>query len=62
MQEFRESAPRQHVYILRIWETRSEQTDAPAMKKTIAQVRDSVNEGSSFGDALAQHKRAHERE
>jgi hypothetical protein len=30
MQEFRESAPRQHVYILRIWETRSEQTDAPA--------------------------------
>ena len=34
-----------------------EQTDAPAMKKTIAQVRDSVNEGVSFGDALAQHKR-----
>jgi general secretion pathway protein F len=34
-----------------------EQTDAPAMKKTIAQVRDSVNEGLSFGDALAQHKR-----
>ena len=34
-----------------------EQSDAPAMKKTIAQVRDSVNEGLSFGDALAQHKR-----
>jgi len=34
-----------------------EQTDAPAMKKTIAQVRDSVSEGLSFGDALAQHKR-----
>ncbi len=34
-----------------------EQTDSPAMKKTIAQVRDSVNEGLSFGDALAQHKR-----
>jgi general secretion pathway protein F len=34
-----------------------EQTDAPAMKKTIAQVRDSVNEGLSFGEALAQHKR-----
>jgi general secretion pathway protein F len=34
-----------------------EQTDAPAMKKTLAQVRDSVNEGLSFGDALAQHKR-----
>ncbi len=34
-----------------------EQTDSPAMKKTIAQVRDSVNEGLSFGDALEQHKR-----
>ena len=34
-----------------------EQTDSPAMKKTIAQVRDSVNEGLSFADALAQHKR-----
>ncbi len=34
-----------------------DQTDAPAMKKTIAQVRDSVNEGLSFADALAQHAR-----
>ncbi len=34
-----------------------DQTDAPAMKKTIAQVRDSVNEGLSFADALAQHPR-----
>jgi general secretion pathway protein F len=34
-----------------------EQTDSPAMKKTIAQVRDSVNEGLAFADALAQHKR-----
>lgn len=34
-----------------------EQTDSPAMKKTIAQVRDSVNEGLSFADALARHKR-----
>jgi general secretion pathway protein F len=34
-----------------------EQTDSPAMKKTIAQVRDSVNEGLSFADALEQHKR-----
>ncbi|HOS96133.1 MAG TPA: type II secretion system inner membrane protein GspF [Deltaproteobacteria bacterium] len=34
-----------------------DQTDAPAMKKTIAQVRDSVNEGLSFADALAQHTR-----
>jgi general secretion pathway protein F len=34
-----------------------EQTDSPAMKKTVAQVRDSVNEGLSFADALGQHKR-----
>lgn len=34
-----------------------EQTDSTALKKTIAQVRDSVNEGSSFADALSQHKR-----
>jgi general secretion pathway protein F len=34
-----------------------EQTDSPAMKKTIAQVRDSVNEGLAFADALAQHRR-----
>lgn len=36
-----------------------EQTDSPPMKKTIAQVRDSVNEGLSFADALAQHKRVY---
>ncbi|MGD0211283.1 MAG: type II secretion system inner membrane protein GspF [Desulfomonilia bacterium] len=36
-----------------------EQTDSPAMKKTIAQVRDSVNEGLSFADALEQHKRVY---
>ena len=34
-----------------------EQTDSPAMKKTVAQVRDSVNEGLAFAEALAQHKR-----
>jgi general secretion pathway protein F len=34
-----------------------EQTESPAMKKTIAQVRDAVNEGHNFADALAQHKR-----
>lgn len=34
-----------------------EQTEAPSMKKTIAQVRDAVNEGLSFADALGQHKR-----
>jgi len=34
-----------------------EQTESPAMKKTVAQVRDSVNEGLSFADALGQHKR-----
>lgn len=34
-----------------------EQTDSPSMKKTIAQVRDSVNEGLAFAEALAQHKR-----
>ena len=34
-----------------------EQTDSPAMKKTVAQVRDAVNEGLSFADALSQHKR-----
>ncbi|HWR68361.1 MAG TPA: type II secretion system inner membrane protein GspF [Desulfomonilia bacterium] len=36
-----------------------EQTDSPPMKKTIAQVRDSVNEGLSFADSLAQHKRVY---
>lgn len=35
-----------------------EQTDSPAMKKTVAQVRDAVNEGLSFADALSQHRRA----
>ena len=34
-----------------------DQIDSPAMKKTVAQVRDAVNEGLSFADALAQHKR-----
>ena len=34
-----------------------EQTDSPAMKKTVAQVRDAVNEGLSFADALSQHRR-----
>jgi general secretion pathway protein F len=34
-----------------------EQTDSPAMKKTVAQVRDAVNEGVSFADALSQHKK-----
>lgn len=34
-----------------------EQTEASTMKKTIAQVRDAVNEGLSFADALAQHRR-----
>jgi general secretion pathway protein F len=33
-----------------------EQTESPAMKKTVAQVRDAVNEGLSFADALAQHR------
>ncbi|MBN2297411.1 MAG: type II secretion system inner membrane protein GspF [Deltaproteobacteria bacterium] len=34
-----------------------EQTESPGMKRTIAKVRDSVNEGMSFADALTQHKR-----
>jgi len=34
-----------------------EQTESAAMKKTVAQVRDCVNEGMSFADALSQHKR-----
>jgi len=34
-----------------------EQTEAPLLKKTVAQVRDSVNEGLSFADALDQHKK-----
>jgi general secretion pathway protein F len=34
-----------------------EQTESASMKKTIAQVRDAVNEGHTFADALAQHKR-----
>lgn len=34
-----------------------EQTESSAMKKTVAQVRDCVNEGMSFADALSQHKR-----
>jgi general secretion pathway protein F len=34
-----------------------EQTDNPTLKKTMAQVRDAVNEGASFADALSQHKK-----
>ncbi|MEA2101534.1 MAG: type II secretion system inner membrane protein GspF [Thermodesulfobacteriota bacterium] len=34
-----------------------EQTDNPGLKKTVAQVRDSVNEGESFADALGHHRR-----
>lgn len=34
-----------------------EQTEHPLLKTTMAQVRDAVNEGSSFADALDQHKR-----
>jgi general secretion pathway protein F len=34
-----------------------EQTESPSMKRTVAQVRDAVNEGLSFADALSQHKR-----
>lgn len=34
-----------------------EQTEVPVLKKTMAQVRDAVNEGVAFADALAQHKR-----
>jgi len=34
-----------------------DQTDNPTLKKTMAQVRDAVNEGSGFADALAQHKK-----
>jgi general secretion pathway protein F len=34
-----------------------DQTESPAMKRTIAQVKDAVNEGLSFADALARHKR-----
>jgi len=34
-----------------------EQLDSPPLKKTIAQVRDAVNEGASFADALSHHKR-----
>jgi general secretion pathway protein F len=34
-----------------------EQTESPPMKKTIAQVKDSVNEGVSFAEALGHHKR-----
>lgn len=34
-----------------------EQLDSPTLKKTIAQVRDTVNEGASFADALSLHKR-----
>jgi len=34
-----------------------EQLENPLLKKTIAQVRDSVNEGQSFADALGQHKK-----
>lgn len=34
-----------------------DQTDNPALKKTMAQVRDAVNEGASFADALGQHKK-----
>jgi general secretion pathway protein F len=34
-----------------------EQMDVPILKKTMAQVRDAVNEGASFADALSQHKK-----
>ena len=34
-----------------------DQTDNPTLKKTMAQVRDAVNEGSGFADALSQHKK-----
>ncbi len=34
-----------------------EQLENPILKKTIAQVRDSVNEGLAFADALSQHRR-----
>jgi general secretion pathway protein F len=34
-----------------------DQTDNPTLKKTMAQVRDAVNEGSGFADALAQHRK-----
>ncbi len=34
-----------------------DQTDNPKLKKTMAQVRDAVNEGSGFADALAQHSK-----
>ncbi len=34
-----------------------EQTESPGMKRTVAKVRDSVNEGMSFADALSQHRR-----
>ncbi|HOM29912.1 MAG TPA: type II secretion system F family protein, partial [Deltaproteobacteria bacterium] len=34
-----------------------EQTESPTMKRTIAQVKDSVNEGVSFADALSRHRR-----
>jgi general secretion pathway protein F len=34
-----------------------EQMDVPILKKTMAQIRDAVNEGASFADALSQHKK-----
>lgn len=34
-----------------------EQTEVPILKKTMAQVRDAVNEGTAFADALARHKK-----
>ncbi len=34
-----------------------EQTEVPALKKAVAQIRDSVNEGSSFADALSRHRK-----
>ena len=34
-----------------------DQTDNPTLKKTMAQVRDAVNEGAGFADALGQHKK-----
>ena len=34
-----------------------EQIDNPSLKKTVAQVRDSVNEGTAFAEALSQHPR-----
>lgn len=34
-----------------------EQTENPTLKKALAQVKDAVNEGASFADALSKHKK-----